>query len=127
MYVYIMNPLFSVSIRTRPSPSPTSDPPSLSDRDLLAGALEVIVILWEGLKETLDSPQHERLRSRLVSSVTESLLLLFNSLTVRLPVPFPDWTTQLYSGWTTFRHSHIALLCPVSRLDDPFLLWMTRF
>ena len=98
------------SLTGYPPPSLSPEPPSLSDRDLLAGALEVVVILWEGQRETLEG--HERLHSRLVSSVAGSLPLLFNTLTVRRST------------------------CPVSGSDDPvytehcihfaqFVDWMT--
>ena len=43
-----------------------------------------MAILWEGLKDTLDTPKHDKLKSRLVAAVTQFLPLLFNELTVRI-------------------------------------------
>ena len=55
---------------------------SLTDRDVIAGVLEVLVVLWEGVRQRLGTPKHKILRSKLESTVAESLPLLFNALTV---------------------------------------------
>ena len=66
---------------SRPSAS-SPEPLTLANSDLIAGVLEVVVILWEGGREKLATPKHRTLRSKLESVMTKSLPMFFNTLTV---------------------------------------------
>ena len=57
-------------------------PLSLADTDVIGGLLEVMVILWEGAKERLNSPSNRSIRSKLEAQVAQTLPLFFNTLTV---------------------------------------------
>ena len=59
------------------------DPLTVDNRELLAGLLEVIVVLWEGVRERITTPKQRLLQSKLESNMAESLPTFFNALPVR--------------------------------------------
>lgn len=58
------------------------DPLSLSDSDLMCGLLEVMAVMWEVVKDTLEKPAHRKVKKNLVTKMEQNLPVLFNTFTV---------------------------------------------
>ncbi len=72
--------------KTMQDQSECVDPLSLSDSELVCGLLEVMVVMWEVVKDSLDHKAHQKAKKKLMSSMDENLPILFNTFTVRISI-----------------------------------------
>ena len=70
------------------------------------------MVLWEGVRQRLGTPKHRTLRSKLESTVAESLPLLFNALTVSSGLYPPP--PSLYNYSSLYLSSSLSLSLSVS-------------
>lgn len=61
---------------------PDCSPLTLEDSELMTGLLETIVVLWEGVRESVDKPGSKHLKKKLITTISGSLPLLFDTFKV---------------------------------------------
>lgn len=61
---------------------PDCSPLTLEDSELMTGLLETIVVLWEGIRESIDKSGNKQLKKKLITTISGSLPLLFDTFKV---------------------------------------------